>query len=212
MIWNANCDSSNPKNKTRLMHDLETWERAISGGQTGASMATLVGTQIKDKDFDRDGWGATHVDSFKDLIANARRTRKHAEDSAKAASESEARASAPVPVPVVNRDFGHPETPLVAQSMLETRYERDEVATGASYQTLGPNTSGESHVAQPHHIPIVDLTAFSPPSQHEVGPASEGESGQASRGGKIIQSENGGPIEHVAPLYSPAVMEEAGVS
>ncbi len=98
-IWNANCDSARPKRRAELLHDIDIWERTVGvlagggggsggGGSAGAGMArtnTLASravaaahqqaAQIKDKDFDGVAWSAKHSTSFRDLIANARKSR-----------------------------------------------------------------------------------------------------------------------------------------
>jgi len=68
-LWNANCDAKVPRSKGELKRELEAWER-VQTGRTYPSNSTV---QIKDKDFDGKAWSATHDDSFKQLIANARR-------------------------------------------------------------------------------------------------------------------------------------------
>ncbi|KAM0273569.1 hypothetical protein ACHAQH_008267 [Verticillium albo-atrum] len=80
-IWNANCDSLRPKRRSELMHDLEVWER-IQGGRTpgfGKGRAGAMATAVKDKDFDGAAWATKHDTSFKDLIANARKSRTQAQ-------------------------------------------------------------------------------------------------------------------------------------
>ncbi|KAK7748919.1 E3 ubiquitin-protein ligase rad18 [Cytospora paraplurivora] len=79
MIWNANCDSSRPKTKSELLQDLNIWERTQGGSASLTSHSANLGAQIKDKEFDGAGWSTKHSDSFKDLIANARMTRRKAE-------------------------------------------------------------------------------------------------------------------------------------
>lgn len=79
MIWNANCDSVRPKVKQELLRDLDTWERTQGGLAPTSSVAASLGAQIKDKNFDGAGWSTKHNDSFKDLIANARKSQKKAE-------------------------------------------------------------------------------------------------------------------------------------
>lgn len=79
MLWNANCDSSRPKTKPKLLQDLETWERT-QGGQASMSFAAAnLGAHIKDKDFDGPGWATKHQESFDDLIAQARKSRQAAQ-------------------------------------------------------------------------------------------------------------------------------------
>ncbi|KAI1443707.1 DNA repair protein rad18 [Annulohypoxylon stygium] len=77
-IWNANCDSQYPRQKRELLHDLDTWERTVGSRAPISSRSINIGTQIKDKDFDGAAWAAKHDNSFKDLIANARRNKAFA--------------------------------------------------------------------------------------------------------------------------------------
>lgn len=75
MMWNANCDSSRPKTRQELLRDLDVWERTQGSLAPTSSHAANLGAQIKDKNFDGTGWSTKHSDSFKDLIANARKSR-----------------------------------------------------------------------------------------------------------------------------------------
>ena len=86
MLWNANCDSAHPKKRSELLQDLDTWERTIGTRAPASSRAINMGAQIKDKDFDGSAWAAKHDTSFKDLIANARKSRRQAEEKAEAAA------------------------------------------------------------------------------------------------------------------------------
>jgi len=86
-LWNANCDSVKPKKRSELLHDLDTWEKTMGTRAPTQSRAVTIGAQIKDKDFDGAAWAAKHDNSFKDLIANARRTRSQAEQKASENSE-----------------------------------------------------------------------------------------------------------------------------
>ncbi|KAI0967229.1 DNA repair protein rad18 [Xylaria arbuscula] len=79
MIWNANCDSQRPRRRNELLHDLDVWERTLGSRAPTTSRSAAVGAQIRDKDFDGAAWGAKHDGSFRDLIANARRTRAQAQ-------------------------------------------------------------------------------------------------------------------------------------
>ncbi|KAI1099367.1 DNA repair protein rad18 [Jackrogersella minutella] len=72
-IWNANCDSQYPRQKSDLLHDLDAWERTVGVKAPTTSRSLNLGVQIKDKDFDGAAWAAKHEISFKDLIASARR-------------------------------------------------------------------------------------------------------------------------------------------
>ncbi|EMR68840.1 putative dna repair protein rad18 protein [Eutypa lata UCREL1] len=75
-LWNANCDALHPRRKVDLLHDLDAWERTLGTRAPTASRSLQLGAQIKDKDFDGAAWAAKHDDSFKDLIASARKNNK----------------------------------------------------------------------------------------------------------------------------------------
>ncbi|CAP67409.1 uncharacterized protein PODANS_1_24110 [Podospora anserina S mat+] len=114
-LWNANCDSANPKTRGALFQDLQVWERTIGTMAPTSSKAASTGAQIKDKDFDGGAWAAKHDSSFKDLIANARRSRQIAEQKAREAAAEEAakqEASSSVPQPSVPKT----STPSTAES------------------------------------------------------------------------------------------------
>lgn len=96
MIWNANCDSARPKAKWELLRDLEIWERTQGGSAPHNSHSANLGAQIKDKEFDGLGWSAKHSDSFKDLIASARKTRQKANETTQEPSHEARDQSLPV--------------------------------------------------------------------------------------------------------------------
>ncbi|KZL71603.1 DNA repair protein RAD18 [Colletotrichum tofieldiae] len=74
-LWNANCDSARPKRRAELLHDLDVWERTQG---SKAPMFVRPGAAVKDKEFDGTAWAVKHDTSFKDLIANARKSRTQA--------------------------------------------------------------------------------------------------------------------------------------
>ena len=72
-IVNANCDSSNPRSKERLLRDLEIWERSQGGG--GASSAQ-GSSSVMSKDFDKEAYKSDHKENFNELIARAKQKRR----------------------------------------------------------------------------------------------------------------------------------------
>jgi E3 ubiquitin-protein ligase RAD18 len=72
-LWNANCDSKNPKGKSELRRDLDLWERTQGGRAVVSWKEQEIGSQIRDKDFDGKAWAEKNDEAFKQLIANARR-------------------------------------------------------------------------------------------------------------------------------------------
>lgn len=75
-LWNANCDAANPKKRTQLLHDLDVWEKTQGGRAPTTGRGVREAALIKDKDFDGHAWAARHDESFRELIENARRSRK----------------------------------------------------------------------------------------------------------------------------------------
>ncbi|KAI2614211.1 DNA repair protein rad18 [Hypoxylon fragiforme] len=80
-IWNANCDSLQPRRKAELLQDLDIWERTVGTRAPTSSRALSAGALIKDKDFDGKAWAAKHTLSFKDLINSAQQGRALAQRS-----------------------------------------------------------------------------------------------------------------------------------
>lgn len=89
-IWNANCDAAQPRRRAELLHDLDVWERTQGGKAPLTSRAAQTAMAIKDKDFDGSAWASKHEDSFKDLVANARKSRLAAQKKADDAAAEEA--------------------------------------------------------------------------------------------------------------------------
>ncbi|KAJ5650247.1 uncharacterized protein N7484_003970 [Penicillium longicatenatum] len=69
-LWNANCDSQNPKSRMQLLRELRVWEDTQGGGSV---MTVPDRNAVTGKEFDAAGWSANHNDDFRRLIASARR-------------------------------------------------------------------------------------------------------------------------------------------
>ncbi|KAF1990899.1 DNA repair protein rad18 [Aulographum hederae CBS 113979] len=68
-LYNANCDSSHPRNRTELLRDLNAWERAQGQAHTSKMGGVMA------KDFDSAGWSERNKLQFSDLIAEAKKKR-----------------------------------------------------------------------------------------------------------------------------------------
>jgi E3 ubiquitin-protein ligase RAD18 len=67
-LWNANCDSRNPRSKRDLLNELEIWDRT-----QGRQIANNVGPNgVMAKDFDSDAYVKNNKNDFDDLIRKAR--------------------------------------------------------------------------------------------------------------------------------------------
>ena len=71
-LWNANCDSSKPRPKRELLHELDVWERSQGGHASNAVGGVNGANLVMKKDFDGSAWAANHNEDFQRLIAKAR--------------------------------------------------------------------------------------------------------------------------------------------
>ncbi|KAJ5948625.1 Postreplication repair E3 ubiquitin-protein ligase rad18 [Penicillium verhagenii] len=92
-LWNANCDSQNPKSRMQLLRELRVWEDTQGGGSMRPAFDR---NNVTGKDFDAAGWSANHNDDFKRLIASARKkTDAQVRSTIPGASEANGPASTP---------------------------------------------------------------------------------------------------------------------
>jgi E3 ubiquitin-protein ligase RAD18 len=100
-LWNANCDSRNPRTKRDLLGELDVWERT-QGRQILQGMSALAsggqGMGVMAKDFDGESWMRGNKSDFEELVRRARQkkaTTTLADDKkSKAEIESRPRMSA----------------------------------------------------------------------------------------------------------------------
>lgn len=88
-LWNANCDSSKPRTKRELLHELDGWERSQGGLASNVGGGANGGSSVMKKDFDGSAWASNHNEDFQCLIAKARQKYKPQGASAEAASTSQ---------------------------------------------------------------------------------------------------------------------------
>lgn len=84
-LWNANCDSRNPKSKQTLLRDLEVWEKT----QGGRASTTPVNVNLQvsgstdsaktDQNANDQAMSARDVDTFRTLIAQAKQRKAAAQ-------------------------------------------------------------------------------------------------------------------------------------
>ena len=74
-LWNADCDSRNPRKKQELLAELDVWERT-QGRQILQGMNAAAGggqgTGVMAKDFDGESWMKGNKSDFEDLVRRAR--------------------------------------------------------------------------------------------------------------------------------------------
>jgi len=164
-IWNANCDAARPKKRAELLHDLEVWEKTVGSRAPAMSRAANVGAQIKDKDFDGAAWASNHSTSFKDLIANARKTRNQAQQKAREAAEES--DSAPASKSGSGAVASEPGPKPSAEAPISLSEEIAEPASTAATTTGISSRPGEgSQLAQqiPLHTPQPSQQQQQPPA------------------------------------------------
>ncbi|RSL65333.1 hypothetical protein CEP53_003747 [Fusarium sp. AF-6] len=128
-LWNANCDAAKPKKRSELLHDLDIWERTQGGRAPTTGRAALNAAIIKDKDFDGAAWAAKHDDSFKDLIASARKTRLQAKKQAEEAAKEEAAKKSNSEPPSTSQEKPSSSEQIPSQA---PSYEQPAVSSGAN--------------------------------------------------------------------------------
>ena len=135
MLWNANCDSKDPKGKSELKRELDIWERTQGGKANTTGREQIMGAQIRDKDFDRVKWDKDQNDPYKELIAMARAGAKSAGKAAVPELDPAER-----PIPGVQEPRPHGEARRAeSQIQYDSRQDlpRDAAAT-ASYSQYQP--------------------------------------------------------------------------
>lgn len=132
--WNANCDSSRPETKRKLLQELSAWEQAENSHGSMSSASAQLGAQIKDKDFDGAAWSTTHHDSFADLIAKARKSRQ-------SAPKPPQQSSSPPDSTVVKP----PQADITVGGELSTAMEMDEPLPVKATATVGLTSPVRHH-------------------------------------------------------------------
>lgn len=174
-IWNANCDSTQPRKKRELLHDLDVWERTQGG------KAPTANSSLMRKDFDGDAHSKLHHDDFSRLIADARRKKNlpapdetkapEAEDAvmmgeqASAAPSQTEQVVAEVCLPLRAEEAARPETyvppPSSQQPDLISQNEAFDIMDGRSSQPQRHPTRSQEFARQNH--------AFSPVTEQVIG-------------------------------------------
>ncbi|QIW98892.1 hypothetical protein AMS68_004410 [Peltaster fructicola] len=146
-IWNANCDSNNPRNKRDLLRDLDTWERTQGGN------APSVPNGIMKKDFDGNGWMKKNHADFSRLVANARRSKVKAAE-AKEEKDEEPRddAVAPVSDPFESSAPTTSEPALPVLASPRTTFERPQLTAGSQPSKNVLDGSPADHAVPLPHV------------------------------------------------------------
>ncbi|KAK0119582.1 E3 ubiquitin-protein ligase rad18 [Cadophora gregata] len=157
-LWNANCDARKPRTKAELKRELEIWERT-QGGRAQTSTYGQSSGQVKDKDFDGKAYSSTHDDSFRKLIANARK--KAAVKPPTSEASNSPRISKEDDETRANREGLHDQMPPVNQSGLQRRSSEE-----SGRFVKSPPKPPSQFV---NNLMIVDKESSSPPDLPAVG-------------------------------------------
>jgi E3 ubiquitin-protein ligase RAD18 len=107
-LWNANCDSREPKPKRKLLEELDIWERT-QGRQILQSMNSTVGggqgTGVMAKDFDGESWMRGNKSDFDELVRRAREKKVRAPATGDKANKP---GKEPTPKDIAPQIFGDP--------------------------------------------------------------------------------------------------------
>ena len=104
-----------------MKRELDVWER--TQGSRAGSLKQDSGAQIREKDFDGQAWSSRHDDTFRQLIANARKKAPVKPTTPpKAGSGMVDLTGSPSPSPMPNQ---HPEEPVEAQEDMDMAYQED---------------------------------------------------------------------------------------
>lgn len=153
-LWNANCDSLQPKKKSELLRELDSWERTQGAFAPTSSKAANQGAQIRAKDFDGAAWANKHDDSFKDLIAQARKSRQKAQGPDKDTSEDNGtnvnRVTTPAAEPALSEVNGtqHQEASNHSQHLSVIPIQTMQTHSKATTSSAVPDNS---YMAYPTH-------------------------------------------------------------
>lgn len=72
-LVNANCDSTRPRTKRELLHELDIWDKTQGRQILNNSAGGNAASSVMNKDFDGVAWAASHDQDFQSLIAKARK-------------------------------------------------------------------------------------------------------------------------------------------
>ncbi|GAB1735787.1 hypothetical protein NU219Hw_g5132t1 [Hortaea werneckii] len=148
-LWNANCDSRQPRTKRELLSDLDTWERT-QGGRAPGGQASFAANVMK-KDFDGAGWASKNKDEFSRLIADAKR-KKGVQPSVDSPAKAEDGSGQHVEKPLSNGkrldgpESSHPQdqAPLPAEG--------ENTIGGQTHYAANPETQ-QSLTPRPENVP-----------------------------------------------------------
>lgn len=71
-LVNSNSDSSRPRTKREMLHELSVWDRSQGRQISNAPEDSMGANSVMRKDFDGTAWATSHDDDFQRLISKAR--------------------------------------------------------------------------------------------------------------------------------------------
>ena len=180
-LWNANCDSRNPRTKRELLGELDVWEktqgRQVLQGMSAAA-AGGQGTGVMAKDFDGESWMKGNKGDFDELVRRAR----------------EKKATAPPPGDPQNKTQIEPGPKMSIQEIVRS--------ASASLDANGISAEMTSRVEPAPRTSTLTSTSRSPFFETGVADAAEQERQGDIQGDMSMSSSL--PIEPLADQTSPA--------
>lgn len=175
-IFNANSDSTRPRQNRDLLKDLDIWEKTQGGNAPGQGQTGPQG--VMKKDFDGEAWAKKHKEGskgyagFDELIASARakvksakaKTEEHAAE--KTASETWPVDSQQPPPPPVSTELSDMEQLKAEQEAIAAK--TTPVTTTSNVEPISGAAAFFQHAAE--DIPMRDPTPspdFNPPASSQ---------------------------------------------
>ncbi|RMY67600.1 hypothetical protein D0862_15068 [Hortaea werneckii] len=148
-LWNANCDSRQPRTKRELLSELDTWERT-QGGRAPGGQASFAANVMK-KDFDGAGWASKNKDEFSRLIADAKR-KKGVQPAVDSPAKAEDGLGQHVEKPLSNgKRLDGPESSH-PQDQAPSPAEGENTIGGQTHHAANPETQ-QSLTSRPENVP-----------------------------------------------------------
>ena len=172
-IWNANCDSSRPRNKAALLKELDAWEKSQGGRSVHENRASSEGkTEVMDKDFDGKGWVKKNKNDFDDLIRRARENRSKRSGNEATKSEEQpdhAEGSTETPRSIENPavNLPHPSTNLPLPDNKDPTAQFDRALTAPPSTDAIPTSSLTITSPLPQADPFSSIVESAPPNPAE---------------------------------------------
>ncbi|KAI7564994.1 DNA repair protein rad18 [Hortaea werneckii] len=172
-LWNANCDSRQPRTKRELLGELDTWERT-QGGRAPGGQASFAANVMK-KDFDGAGWASKNKDEFSRLIADAKRKKgvqpsvdSPARGEEESGQDNEKRSSNGEKADSPKSSHPQDQTALSAEGESTVAADTHHATSPEASQNInhGPEDNPSNHPSEAETAPLPNQPPIPPPSSN----------------------------------------------